>query len=335
MMAVSAFSQSPSPAVDDRKKAPQSVIVFSSTRDAPATKPAFVSTGELYLMDQDGSNPRRLTNNQASDIFATFSPGGTQIIFESNRRRTAGDAPNVSDLFLMKTDGTDQTWLLRGSSASWSPDGRFFAFHASAAGTGQPATPYPGSATVDSDIFIVSLRDAIDKKTAPRNITNNPAAIDDDPDWSPDGRTIIFTSHARTDDYRNATSAEIYSIRADGTGAPKALTDNNEEERAPAWSPDGTRIVYSCRRAPRPDFDICVMNADGTGERKLTDSPLADLTPSWSPDGTRVVFHRTRGQGLGAWDVWVVNVDGTGESRLTDAPGLNGFASWGEIVRPR
>jgi len=73
----------------------------------------------------------------------------------------------------VQADGTEQTWLGRGSSATWSPDGASIAFHASVSGTGLPETPYPGSATVDSDIFIVSLRDWIEKKATPRNITKN------------------------------------------------------------------------------------------------------------------------------------------------------------------
>ncbi len=314
---------------------PTSTIVFSSTRDEPSVTPAFVTTGEIYLMNQDASDVRRLTRNQASDVLPSMSPDGTQIIFDSNRRRRDGDAPNVSDLFLMNTDGTEQTWLWRGSSATWSPDGTRIVFQASASGRGLPANPYPGAATVDSALFMVSLRDLLDKTGVPRNITNNASAVDDDPDWSPDGQTIIFTSHATTDNHTNAISAEIYAMRADGTGTPVALTRNTHEERAPSWSPDGTRIVYCCRRGTKTDFDICVMNADGSGERKLTDSPLGDLTPSWSPDGTKIVFHRGKGRGLGAWDLWVVNADGSGESQLTHAPGYNGFASWGQARRRR
>ena len=314
-------------------QAPRATIAFVSTRDNPPSAIPFENGGEIYLMNGDGTGLRRLTDNQVSDIFPSFAPDGTTIIFESNRRRAAGEPFNVSDLFLMQADGSEQTWLGRGSSATWSPDGSSIAFHASASGTGRPATPYPGSATVDSDIFIVNLRDWMEKRATPRNITENPAAVDDDPDWSPDGRTLIFTSHATSDDYTNAVSAEIYAINADGTGEPKALTRNMDEERAPSWSPDGKRIVFCCRRGGKPDFDICVMNGDGSGEVKLTDSPLGDLTPAWSPDGTKIVFHRPKGAGLRAWDLWVVNADGTGESRLTDAPGYNGFASWG-TMRP-
>jgi len=192
--------------------------------------------------------------------------------------------------------------------------------------------PYPGSATIDSDIFIVNLQDFLEKKTAPRNITSNPAGVDDDPDWSPDGRTIIFTSHATTDNHTNAVSAEIYALSADGAGKPRRLTSNKDEERAPSWSPDGKRIVFCCRRGSKPDFDICVMNADGTGEVRLTDNPIGDLTPSWSPDGSKIVFHRNAGEPrTGSFELWVINADGTGEVQLTDTPGLNGFPNWGEI----
>ncbi|MEO6213173.1 MAG: hypothetical protein ABIP65_06055 [Vicinamibacterales bacterium] len=326
------FSQTaPSAQVSRSRDRATSTIAFSSTRDDPRSTPAFSKSGEIYLMNGDGTGVRRLTTNQVADIFPSLSPDGTRIIFESNRRGAAKEPHNVSDLFLMNTEGHDQVWLGRGSSATWSPDSRSIAFHASASGTGLPATPYPGSATVDSDIFIVNLRDWMENKAKPRNITNNPSTIDDDPDWSPDGRTIIFTSHAATDDYRNAPSAEIYTLSADGTGTPKALTSNKDEERAPAWSPDGKRIVFSCRRGGKPDFDICVMNADGTGEVRLTDSPLGDLTPSWSPDGGKIVFTRLKGKGLGMWDLWVVNADGTGESQLTNSAGYTGFANWGEM----
>src|SRR4029453_7691504 len=117
-----------------------------------------------------------------------------------------------------------------------------------------------------------------------------------------------------------------------GNGTPRALTRNDKEERAPAWSPDGKRIVFCCRRGDRRDLDICVMNADGSGEIKLTNNPLPDLTPSWSPDGKRIVFHRPKAAGQGMWDLWTVNADGTGETRLTNAPGYTGFAHWGELA---
>jgi len=312
----------------------RSTIAFVSSRHDPAADPAVDPqrawlAAEIYLMDGDGTNPRRVTENAYSDGFPALSPDGTRIVFDSNRLRAEGEAFNTSDLFVMNADGTGQTSLVRGSSATWSPDGKSIAFHASASGKGQPINFLPGAATTDSDIFVMNVGDFLKHRARPKNITNNPAAIDDDPDWSPKGRKIMFTSHAVTDNTDNHVTAEIYVIDADGTGKPTRLTNNAEEERAPSWSPDGRRIVFCCRRGG-PDFEICVMNADGTGQVQLTDNTIGDLTPSWSPDGKKIVFHRRAGA-RGQFQLFLIDADGTGEKQLTFPPGLNAFPNWGEV----
>jgi len=78
-----------------------------------------------------------------------------------NRDRTADEPINTSDLFLMNSDGTEQTRLTSGSSASWSPDGKNITFHASASGNGTPIRTDPGSATSDSDIFVANVDDLL------------------------------------------------------------------------------------------------------------------------------------------------------------------------------
>jgi TolB protein len=307
----------------------RSTIAFVSTRDNPGVLP--FDSGEIYLMNGDGTDQRRITTNEVADLFPSLSPDGSKILFESTRRRAPDDPANVSDLFVMNSDGTEQTWLVRGSSATWSPDGTSIAFHASASGKGRPVLPFPGAATSDSDIFVAGVRDLLEGKARPRNLTNNPDAIDDDADWSPDGRLILFTSHATTDTTQNATTAEIYTMPVGG-GTRVRLTDNKEEERAPAWSPDGKRILFCCRRGGKADFDLCVMNADGSGERRITGNPIGDLTPTWSPDGKKIAFHRRMGApGTGAFQIFLINPDGTGEIQLTNTPGLNGFPNWGEL----
>jgi TolB protein len=311
----------------------RSTIAFVSTRHDPAADPAVDPerawrAAEIYLMDGDGTNARRVTENAAFDCFPALSPDGTRIVFDSNRLRAEGEPFNVSHLFVMAADGTGQTPLVPGASATWSPDGKQIAFHASASGKGRPINVLPGAATTDGDIFVLNVADFLEKRTPPRNLTNNPAAIDDDPDWSPDGRTIVYTSHALTDIGDDHPSAELYTTAADGTGRPTRLTNNAEEERAPAWSPDGTRLVFMCRHGGS-DLEICVMNADGTGQVQLTDNTIGDLTPSWSPDGSKIVFHRRVG-GRGQFQLFVINRDGSGEQQLTTPPGINGFANWGE-----
>jgi TolB protein len=312
----------------------RSTIAFVSTRHDPAADPAIDSqrawlAAEIYLMDGDGTRPRRVTENTHFDSFPALSPDGKRIVFDSNRLRTDADPFNTSDLFVMKKDGTEQTLLVRGNSATWSPDGRRIAFHASASGMGRPINALPGAATTDSDIFVLNVDEFLKTGTRPKDITNNPAAIDDDPDWSPRGQRIVFTSHAVTDNSEDHVTAEVYATDADKAGKPTRLTNNAEEERAPSWSPDGKRIAFCCRRGGR-DFEICVMNADGTRQVQLTNNTIGDLTPSWSPDGRQIVFHRRVG-GRGQFQLFLINADGTGEQQLTFPPGLNAFPNWGEV----
>src|SRR5262249_37737830 len=199
-------------------------------------------------------------------------------------------------------------WLTRGSSATWSPDSKNITYHASASGTGLPTTTDPGAATSDSDIFVANVDDLLARTAAPENITNSPDAIDNDPEWSPDGTKIAFTSHSAADpDPRNPSDAEIYTINPDGAGLTR-LTFNNYEERAPSWSPDGSRIVFMARVGIRGgnNFEICVMNADGTNFVQLTDNAVFDGTPSFSPDRQKIVFHRSPAP----HQMWMMNADG-------------------------
>jgi TolB protein len=70
-------------------------------------------------------------------------------------------------------------------------------------------------------------------------------------------------------------------MNADGTD-PTQLTDNPGGDLAPAWSPNGHRIVYRSVR-PTGQGDIYVVRSDGSHERQLTDDPAADAFPDWQP----------------------------------------------------
>lgn len=322
----------PSAAVADasRVELADTRLLFASTRDDPAGD--LLNATEIYSMRGDGTDPVRLTNNDFANFFASLSPDGTKILFESNRLRSGDEPRNVSDLFLMNRDGSEQTHLIRGASGTWSPDGASVAFHSSASGKGRPISSFPGAATVDSDLFVLNLEE-FSKGVPPRNVTRSPDAIDDDPDWSPDGRTIVFTSHPLDDDPIDAVSAEIYLIDVAGNGPATRLTTNEEEERGPAWSPDGKKIVFSCRRGGA-DFEICVMNADGSQQVALTNNDKADLTSAWSPDGKKIVFHRAVA-GRATLQLMLMNADGTGEIQWTHAPGQNAFPTWSAAGRAR
>ena len=318
---------------EKRSEAVPTIAFISSRYDPALMPPAWLLSAEIYLMNPDGTNVRRITNNTTGENFPAISPDGKRIVFESNRLRKESDPDNWVSLFVMNVDGSGEVSLVPGNSATWSRDSKSIAFHASASGKGKLISGLPGAAANDSDIFILNVDAFLSKKSPEKNITNNPDAVDDDPDWSPDGKKIIFTSHSVTDDQTNSATAEIYIIDANGEGKPRRLTNNTEEERAPDWSPDGKLIVYSCRKGDIVEgrlfgtFELCVMNADGSGQKRITNNRVAELTPSWSPDGKQIFFQRAVG-GLFA-QLFTINADGTGEKQLTFPPGFSAFPSWG------
>jgi Tol biopolymer transport system component len=109
-------------------------------------------------------------------------------------------------------------------------------------------------------------------------------------------------------------------VRMDGTGANVIrLTNRSVQDYTPAWSPDGTQIVFACA------VEICAMNDDGSGIVQLTTAMRAEA-PAWSPDGSRIAFHSE--QQAGNWDIYVMDADGGNITRLTTDPATDGFPDW-------
>jgi len=104
------------------------------------------------------------------------------------------------------------------------------------------------------------------------------------------------------------------------TGREHRLTHNPGVDGSPAWSPDGRRIACGCQRGG--NFDIYLLNVDGSRERKLTKSPAVQADPTWSPDGSKIAFESKR---AGSSEIDVMTSNGDGVKRLT----RNGsYPSW-------
>jgi hypothetical protein len=117
-------------------------------------------------------------------------------------------------------------------------------------------------------------------------------------------------------------------MNPDGT-APTRLTNTFGLNDVPAWSPDGSKIVWHSTRDPSGSH-LWVMNADGSAQTKLT-STSADLNifPAWSPDGTKIAFSRLRN---GDFDIYLVNADGSAETQLTSGAAADFMPAWQPIL---
>jgi TolB protein len=126
------------------------------------------------------------------------------------------------------------------------------------------------------------------------------------PRWSPDGRSIAYTS------YRRGGANLFISNIFQGTLDEVTKGDKVGENWLPAWSPDGTRLAFSSTRDGNPE--IYIVNRDGSGLRRITNNPSIDITPTWSPSGTQIAFTSDRS---GTPQIYVVGVDGLNVSKKT------------------
>lgn len=265
-------------------------IVFTSLRDGYA---------DIYVMNADGTNQTRVTNNpDVNDFYPAFSPDGSKIAFTSDR-----ESVSLSNgIYVMNADGTNQTLLTKDSpnnrQATFSPNGSKIAY-----------SSYRGS----WEIYVMNA-----DGTNPTPLTNN-AVTDSHPSFSPNGSKITFYSD-------RDGNPEIYVMNADGTSQTR-LTDNSAGDFDPSFSPDGSQIVFiSDRHGTFDNLQIYVMNADGTNPTRLTSNSGNDFDPSFSPDGSEIAFYSDRD---GRPEIYVMNADGTNETRLTNNVRGNLWASWG------
>jgi Tol biopolymer transport system component len=272
--------------------------VFDSHRDSN------VST-EIYVMNADGGDQRRLTHDSGDGkIFNTlpfWSPRGDLIEFEKS---IGGQS---YDLWVMRPDGSDLRQLTNDGGSkqtvSWSPDGSHLLYS---------RNDGPGSR-----IYTAGL------DGSPPVALSAPGATDSYPAWSPDGRQIAFSGPALT--VMNADGSNRRQITNMGTASP-------------TWSPDGSRIAFMGVR-PFPQYasprfgtptrqDVFAVDPDGGNLRRLT-GPFGDdrlyspdaTEPTWWPDGSRLFFVR---EGYpDPYTTWEMNADGTCQGRFDpSAPSL-------------
>jgi len=269
----------------------EGAIAFYSERDGNA---------EIYTIRVDGSDIRRLTSNSAEDMCPAFSHDGSKIAFNSDR---SGN----HEIYVMSSDGSNPIRLTdtpeREYQPEWSPDGNHIAF-----------TRYACAGWDCGEIFVMNA-DGSDA----RQVTDDPAD-DMHPVWSPDGTKLLFNSR-RDGEYEmyimnadgsgqqrltDTPKADMFPrLSPDGTKIAYALVDfqtfqaqvhvtdvdgnydialtsDGRTNENPVWSPDGNTIVFQSDRDG--NFELYVMNSDGSDQRRLTNHQAGDYWPAWKPE---------------------------------------------------
>jgi Tol biopolymer transport system component len=133
------------------------------------------------------------------------------------------------------------------------------------------------------------------------------------PQWSPDGREIVFMSYHDTTAGEVAPHPDLFVMRADGR-IVRRLTQSNAWYSSPTWSPDGRRIAYDANDPVTGVSRVYVMNADGSDPQPLTSPDRGSWAPDWSPDGTKILYLSLPAEGVSR--IYVMRSDGTGAQQI-------------------
>ncbi len=275
---------------------------ITGTRGAFATRVAYVSVDgpppkqryQLLLADMDGENMRVIMESQQPIMSPTWSPDGQWIAYVSFEN-------HASAIFVQRVRTGERRQVsaragINGAPA-FSPD------------SGKLALTLSGS-TGNLDIYVLDLG-----SQGLTRLTEDPA-IDTEPTWAPDGKTIYFTSD-------RAGGPQIYRVSAQGGEQPKRLTFGVPYAARARISPDGTQLALVARDGS--GYHIAMQDLASGQLRFLTRGAL-DESPSFAPNGAQLIYAgRERGQGVLA----MVSVDGQVTQRLKSDQGEVREPVWG------
>jgi TolB protein len=270
----------------------RSKIAFVSDRDSPKAR----RSKEVYIVDYDGFNPRRVTVNNSINILPAWNPDGRSLAYVSYRQ----GSPDVFVAHIFEGRSTNVT-AGKGAQAfapAWSPDGKRIAYASNRSG--------------NMDIWVANA-----DGTDARRVTNT-AASETAPFWSPTGQEIAFTSD-------RGGAPQIYVMDSEGLNVRRLTTVGNWND-APAWNPSKqySEIAYTSRL--EGGFEVAVLDLATRQVRQITQGRGSCEFPTWAPNGRHLAFSCNRG---GTWQITVADRVGGVVQTLATGPGNNVQPDWG------
>jgi Tol biopolymer transport system component len=303
---------------------------------------AFVTEGDIYAANPDGTDPVAVTAGADIDGRPVWSHVGSKVAF----LRWSSPAARTADLMVLDVDagtlGPVAVGAVNVSVPSWSPDDRFLTFshgesaqvyvapadgstEAQALELGGPAEApifspdgrrlaYTAPTSGGQALFVANL-DGTGREqlsTAYPSFSHGFGHGAMGFAWSPDGSSILFSAGDREPEESN-----VYVVASDGSAPEQPVTSERGIEYGATWSPDGKRIAYLAS-APSTHPNLMVANADGSDSKQLIDQTVFWLTPQWSPDGTMIIVHANIAEEPPIW--LIDSVNGAVQAKLAMAP---------------
>jgi TolB protein len=271
------------------------------TPGAAATRILYCYQEQVWQIDNDGANPKKLTSGRLA-MSPAWHPDGQKMAYVGFTTR--GSQIAIYNFATGETHWNNATQRGLNITPAFSPDGKTIAY---------------SNGREDGTELV--LANADDNESA-RRVTVGRGSDNTSPSYSPDGRRIAFMSG-------RSGHPEIYIMDSDGTNA-RMLTEftygDKSYRASPDWSPDGRMIAYESQIGG--DFQILTIDLrDGTTKQYTSDGVNED--PSWAPDARHLVFSSTRS---GPRQLWVVDVE-TGRLRqLTHQSGAR-LPAWSPLLK--